>query len=119
MSEPSILQGLLGIFFSLFFLVIPLIVFGLIAFWVWMIVDCVTKESPQGNDRIVWLIIILLTGWIGALIYYFVRRPQRIRAALPPSLPLVSPSLSGVPPAAGCALSPPENRGQAINSHTK
>jgi hypothetical protein len=50
-----------------------------IAFWVWMIVDCATKEPSEGNDKIVWLLIVILTSWIGALIYYFVRRPQRIK----------------------------------------
>jgi Phospholipase_D-nuclease N-terminal len=45
-------------------------------FWVWMIVDCAQNEPP-GNDKIVWIIIIVFTHWIGALLYYFVRRPNR------------------------------------------
>ena len=48
-------------------------------FWVWVLVDCVTKESSEGNDRIVWLMLILFAPVIGALIYYFVRRPERIK----------------------------------------
>ncbi len=48
-------------------------------FWIWMIVDCATKESSEGNDKIVWILVILLTHFIGALIYFFARRPQRIR----------------------------------------
>ena len=47
-------------------------------FWVWMIVDCATKESDQGNDKVVWIAIILVTHLIGAIIYYFVRRRPRI-----------------------------------------
>ena len=47
-------------------------------FWIWMIVDCATKEPSQGNDKIVWIVIIVFAHMIGALIYYFVRRPQRI-----------------------------------------
>lgn len=55
--------------------------FGLAAlvFWIWMLVDCATKEPSQGNDKIVWVLVIALTSWIGALIYYFARRPQRLR----------------------------------------
>lgn len=49
-------------------------------FWVWVLIDCVTKESSEGNDRIVWLLIILFAPVIGALVYYFVRRPERIKA---------------------------------------
>jgi hypothetical protein len=54
--------------------------FGLVAsiFWVWMIIDCATKEPAEGNDKLVWILIIVFTHWIGAAIYYFVRRPQRI-----------------------------------------
>jgi hypothetical protein len=57
---------------------ILLIGLGGTIFWIWMIVECATKESNQGNDKIVWIIVIVLTHWIGALIYFFVRRPQRI-----------------------------------------
>jgi hypothetical protein len=45
--------------------------------WIWMLVDCLTKESDQGNTKIVWTLVILLTHVIGALIYILVRRPQR------------------------------------------
>lgn len=47
-------------------------------FWIWMIVECATKEPSQGNDKIVWIVINVFAQLIGALIYYFVRRPQRI-----------------------------------------
>ena len=46
-------------------------------FWVWMLVECATKESETGNTKVVWAIIIVFTNMIGATIYYFVRRPQR------------------------------------------
>ena len=49
-----------------------------LAFWVWMLIDCVSNEPSEGNDKVVWILIIVLTGWIGGLVYYFVRRPQRI-----------------------------------------
>lgn len=62
-------------FGGLFFLVF---VVGGTVFWVIMIIECATKESTQGNTKLIWILIIVLTHWIGALIYYFVRRPQRI-----------------------------------------
>jgi prolipoprotein diacylglyceryltransferase len=46
-------------------------------FWIWMLVDCATKESDTGNTKVVWVIILVFTHIIGAAIYYFVRRPQR------------------------------------------
>lgn len=48
-------------------------------FWIWMLVDCATKEPSQGNDKVVWLLVIVLLHGLGALIYFFARRPQRIR----------------------------------------
>lgn len=47
--------------------------------WVWMLVDCVTKEPSAGNDKIVWVLVILFTHLLGALVYLLVRRPQRMR----------------------------------------
>lgn len=57
---------------------IILVSIGGTIFWVWMLIDCATKEDNQGNTKIVWIMIILLTHWLGALLYLLVRRPQRI-----------------------------------------
>ena len=48
-------------------------------FWIWMLVECLTQESSEGNDKLAWTLVILLTNFIGAVIYFFVRRPSRIR----------------------------------------
>jgi hypothetical protein len=60
---------------SLLFLIIGV---GGTILWIWMIVDCATKEPSEGNDKLIWILIIVLTHWIGALIYLLVRRPRRI-----------------------------------------
>ncbi len=49
------------------------------AFWIWMIVDCATNEPSEGNDKLIWILVIVLTSWVGALIYFLARRPTRIR----------------------------------------
>lgn len=48
-------------------------------FWLWTVVDCVTRESAEGNTKLGWLIVIIFTHLIGALLYYLIRRPERIR----------------------------------------
>lgn len=48
--------------------------------WVWILVDCITKEPSEGNDKIAWLLLIIFVPLLGALLYYFVRRPERIKA---------------------------------------
>ncbi len=56
-------------------------VFGLAftAFWIWMLLEAATKEPREGNDRLVWIIIIAFVPYAGAIAYYLVRRPVRIR----------------------------------------
>lgn len=47
------------------------------ALWIWIIIDSALNE-PSGSEKIVWLLIVLLGGWIGAAIYWIVRGPKRI-----------------------------------------
>ena len=72
-SQPDILFGPIVV---LIFLAIGLVV---LAFWIWMLVDCIKNEPSEGNDKVVWVLVIALAGWLGALIYLFARRPARIR----------------------------------------
>ncbi len=43
-----------------------------------MLIDCLMKEPSEGNDKLVWALVIIFTHWLGALIYLIARRPQRI-----------------------------------------
>ena len=61
----------------LIFIPLMLLALALMVFWVWMLVDCATKEPSAGNEKIIWILVIIFTHWIGALIYFLVRRPQR------------------------------------------
>jgi nitrate reductase gamma subunit len=67
-----------GLIVSLIALIFgAIIAIGGTILWIWMLIDCATKEPSEGNDKIIWILIILLTHWIGALIYLIVRRPVR------------------------------------------
>lgn len=70
---------LFGGFEILLILFLVPVALAFFAFWVWMLVDCATKESSHGNDKVIWILVIIFTHWIGALIYYLVRRPERKR----------------------------------------
>jgi hypothetical protein len=64
---------------------LPLLGFGLLVgmallamgFWIWMLIDCATKESSAGNDKLIWVLIILFTHLLGAFLYCVIRRPRR------------------------------------------
>jgi hypothetical protein len=44
-----------------------------------MLVEVLTRETDEGNSRLIWALVIVFTHWIGALIYLLVRRQERIR----------------------------------------
>ena len=44
-------------------------------FWIWMLIDVLTKE--RGQDRLIWVLVVLFLGPLGALIYFIVRRLKR------------------------------------------
>ncbi|MCX6844085.1 MAG: PLD nuclease N-terminal domain-containing protein [candidate division WOR-3 bacterium] len=47
--------------------------------WIWMLVEVLTRETDEGNNRLTWALVIVFTHWIGALIYVLARRPERIK----------------------------------------
>ena len=70
------MEALVALTFSVFFLGLGTL--GTV-FWIWMLIDCAKNEPREGNDRIVWVLIIAITHVLGAAIYYFARRPDRIK----------------------------------------
>ncbi|HEY6842667.1 MAG TPA: PLDc N-terminal domain-containing protein [Thermoanaerobaculia bacterium] len=47
-------------------------------FWIWMLVAAATHERANA-DKIVWVLIILFTHVLGALVYFVVRYTPRER----------------------------------------
>lgn len=47
----------------------------LLAFWVWMLVDAIKNEKD--NDLLIWILIIILLSFLGAILYYFIRKRKR------------------------------------------
>jgi hypothetical protein len=66
-----------------FFLLIGAFVLALLAFWVWMLVDCIQRNYPpnEQNSKIVWILVIVLAGWVGALIYFFVVKKGKVKSS--------------------------------------
>ena len=59
------------------FHLIELPILLLSVFWLWMLMDCLFNKSLRGTQKAFWLIIILCTHLIGAIIYFFVGRPKK------------------------------------------
>jgi uncharacterized BrkB/YihY/UPF0761 family membrane protein len=61
---------MLGIFFLL--LLVFALFIGMFALWIWMIVDCAQRKFKEDSEKVVWILIIVLLSYLGAIIYYFV-----------------------------------------------
>jgi hypothetical protein len=49
------------------------------AFWIWAIVDVVKVPDDsmfKAGNKLIWVLVIVLTGVIGAIIYLVVGRPE-------------------------------------------
>ncbi|MGA2053514.1 MAG: PLD nuclease N-terminal domain-containing protein [Opitutales bacterium] len=53
------------------------LVIGLMDFWIIALVDCLSNEPTEGNDKLIWALVIIFLHFLGALLYYIVRRPNR------------------------------------------
>ena len=65
---------------SIFFIMlIPLVwicfIISIFVFWITMLIDAI-KHSPE-KSKIIWVLVIIFTHIIGALIYYFVEKKPR------------------------------------------
>ncbi|WP_415910227.1 PLDc N-terminal domain-containing protein [Oleiharenicola sp. Vm1] len=79
------MNALLAVFgFGLPELLLVALILAGFAFWIWMIVDCITLE-PDPTNKIAWLLVILLVGVIGAPLYFFVRKLPRGSQSTPPA----------------------------------
>jgi hypothetical protein len=66
--------GILEIFLVLFLAPLALLTF---AFWIWMLVHAITNTGLTDIEKLIWVIVILFTHFIGAVIYFFAGRPKR------------------------------------------
>lgn len=49
---------------------------ALLAFWIWMLVDCLKRPDKKfryggRNAKLIWTIVIVFLAFLGALVYYF------------------------------------------------
>jgi len=46
----------------------------ILIFWIWMIVDVAKRKFKNDVERVLWILIVVLGGWLGALIYFIIIR---------------------------------------------
>ncbi len=66
--------GIVELFLALILAPLCLLTF---VFWIWMLVHAITNTGLTDVEKLIWVIVLLFTHFIGALIYFFVGRPKR------------------------------------------
>lgn len=39
-------------------------------FWIWMLIDVIKRDFKDPNERLIWVLVIIFTHLIGAILYY-------------------------------------------------
>jgi len=60
--------GWFGVFGGLMMLWFFFVFFAL-GFWLWMLIDCLSRRKFE--DKLVWVVVVVLLNVIGAILYYF------------------------------------------------
>ena len=62
-----------------------MILFGVLAiaasvFWLWMLFDALLNERDT-NQKILWFLVIFFLHFVGAIVYFAVRKSGRVRTS--------------------------------------
>jgi hypothetical protein len=64
-----------------FLLIFAVAIAGFV-FWIWALVDAIRWPDhvykAAGSEKVVWVLVVGLVGWIGGLIYWFVIRDKLV-----------------------------------------
>ncbi len=71
--------GTLGWLWLMLIIIASLIGIAASVLWIWMLIEILTKETDEGNTRLIWALVIIFTHWLGAIIYLLVRREERLK----------------------------------------
>ena len=63
-------------FFLGFDCILPLVVATI---WIWSLIDVSKNEPADNKDKLIWFLMVLFLPGLGGIIYYFVRRGERIQ----------------------------------------
>jgi len=59
-------------------LIILMVILAMVIFWIRAIIDIAKSRFKDDTTKIVWLLIVIFTGFLGALIYIFVGKQNKL-----------------------------------------
>lgn len=98
-SPDVFFPAVFGVFFFFWMLIVVLSVAATV-FWIVELVDACRREYPDPNLKIVWIVVLIFSHGIGALVYFFVGKQQGWLPGqgVAPVRPAVSPDPWTPPP---------------------
>jgi len=58
-------------------LIFWLLFFGVGFFiWLWALIDVIRRQFPNQSDKTLWLVIVILLYWVGAVVYLIAGRKK-------------------------------------------
>jgi len=70
-------EALVFIGIGLFILLIMACAVSSMVLWIWMIIDCAQRKFKEDNEKVVWILLLVFLGVIGAIVYYFVVKRKK------------------------------------------
>lgn len=52
-----------------------IIAFLAVIFWIWMLIDCLTRKKFE--DKLVWTLVLIFLNVLGAVLYYFLVKSKK------------------------------------------
>ena len=71
------IAGMMGMMTVAAFLFFWLLAAAAFIFWLWVLID-ILKSEFEGANKIVWLLTVILLPLLGAVLYWFIGREQKI-----------------------------------------
>ena len=60
-------------------LAVLLVILLLTIFWIWMIIEAITNHALDDTERLVWVLVIFFSHFIGSILYFVLVRSKRAR----------------------------------------
>lgn len=72
------MMGMMGVLALALVFFFWLVVAAAFVFWLWALID-ILKSEFTGSNKIIWLLAVILLSLLGAVLYWFIGREQKIR----------------------------------------
>jgi len=63
--------------FGILWLLMVILAIAAFGIWIWALVDAIQNPALDGTMRLVWILVIVLTHFIGAIVYLAIGRSRR------------------------------------------